>query len=70
MEHLEQFAENLRLQRHRRHLSQESLGEASLLHRTEVGLLERRERDPQLATIVKLARGLKIEPAELLTGIR
>jgi transcriptional regulator with XRE-family HTH domain len=70
VEHLEQFAENLRVHRHRRHLSQEALGEASLLHRTEVGLLERRERDPQLATIVKLARGLEIEPGELLAEIR
>jgi transcriptional regulator with XRE-family HTH domain len=39
------------------------------MHRTEVGLLERSERDPQLATIVKLARALGVEPAELLADV-
>jgi transcriptional regulator with XRE-family HTH domain len=66
---LEQFADNLRIQRHRRRFSQEALGEAASLHRTAIGMLERCERDPQLATIVKLARALEIEPGELLAGI-
>jgi transcriptional regulator with XRE-family HTH domain len=65
----EQFAANLRLHRRRRDLTQEALGAASSMHRTEIGLLERFERDPQLATIVKLARALEIKPAELLAGI-
>jgi transcriptional regulator with XRE-family HTH domain len=70
MEPRDKFAANLRKHRRRRNISQEELGAASSMHRTEVGLLERSERDPQLATIVKLARALEIEPAELLDGIR
>jgi transcriptional regulator with XRE-family HTH domain len=66
----DQFAANLRSYRRQRKLSQEALGTASSMHRTAIGLLERSERDPQLETIVKLARALKIEPAKLLAGIR
>jgi len=64
------FAKNLRDQRELRGLSQEELGEASDLHRTEISLLERGGRDPRLSTIVKLARGLKIPAATLLDSIR
>jgi transcriptional regulator with XRE-family HTH domain len=64
------FATNLQTYRRKRGLSQEALGAAASMHRTEIGLLERSERDPQLATIAKLARALKIEPAKLLAGIR
>jgi transcriptional regulator with XRE-family HTH domain len=70
MEPREQFAANLRKHRRLRNLSQEALGAASSMHRTEVGLLERSERDPQLATIVKLARALEIAPADLLADVR
>jgi transcriptional regulator with XRE-family HTH domain len=36
---------------------------------SEVSRLERSQRDPRLATIVKLAKALKIPPAKLLDGI-
>lgn len=65
----EQFAENLRTARKRAGLSQEGLGDATDLHRTEISLLERAERDPRLATIVKLARGLGVNAADLLRGV-
>lgn len=66
-----QFAENLRNQRGRVGLSQEALGHACNVHRTEISLLERCERMPRLDTIVRLARGLGLSsPAELLDGIR
>jgi len=65
----ERFARNLRAQRHRRGLSQEALGAACGLHRTEISLLERAQREPRLSTIVRLARGLEVRPAELLRGI-
>jgi XRE family transcriptional regulator, regulator of sulfur utilization len=64
-----QFAANLRAQRERRGLSQEALGFASGLHRTEISLLERAGRDPRLSTIVRLAYGLEIPPARLLRRI-
>lgn len=63
------FARNLRDQRARRGLSQEALAHACGLHRTEISLLERAAREPRLSTIVRLARGLQLLPAELLRGI-
>lgn len=69
MEPKEQFAANLRAQRARLRLSQEDLAQASSLHRTAIGMIERCERDPQLETIVKLARALEVPPASLLAGI-
>jgi transcriptional regulator with XRE-family HTH domain len=69
MEARRQFAQNLREQRIRLGLSQEALGDACGLHRTEISLLERSGRDPRLSTIVKLARALQIRPAKLLRGI-
>jgi transcriptional regulator with XRE-family HTH domain len=53
-----------------RELSQEALGYRADLHRTEVSLLERGLREPRLATIVRVARALKVPPSELLEGIR
>ena len=69
MEPRQQFAANLVAARERRGLSQEALGLEVGLHRTEVSLLERAGRDPRLATIVKLARGLGVPPKELLEDI-
>jgi len=65
----QQFAANLRRQRLRRGLSQEALGHAAGLHRTEISLLERAGRDPRLSTITRLARALEIKAATLLNGI-
>jgi transcriptional regulator with XRE-family HTH domain len=63
------FARNLREQRQRAGLSQERLAYVCNLHRTEISLLERGEREPRLSTIVRLARGLDVPPAALLEGI-
>lgn len=70
MEPRERFAHNLRRERKRLDISQEELGFRCDLHRTEISLLERGQRDPRLATIVKLARALDVKVAELLKGIR
>jgi transcriptional regulator with XRE-family HTH domain len=69
MEPHERFARNLVARRRAAGLSQEALGFRCDLHRTEVSLLERARREPRLSTIVRLARGLGIRPAELLDGI-
>jgi transcriptional regulator with XRE-family HTH domain len=63
------FARNLRAERQRLELSQEALGYSCNLDTSEVSRLERSQRDPRLATIVKLARALGIPPAKLLDGI-
>lgn len=70
MEPRQRFADNLRSARQAAGLSQEALGDATELHRTEISLLERAERDPRLITIVKLARGLGISASDLLKGVK
>ena len=69
MEPRQRFARNVRAERERRGLSQEALGHACGLHRTEISLLERAGRDPRLSTIVKVARALHVPPSFLLDGI-
>lgn len=65
----DRFSENLRRCRRRSGLSQEKLGYRASLHRTEIGLLERGARIPQLDTILKLSGGLSISPCELIKGM-
>lgn len=60
---------NLREARHRAGLSQEALGRASSLHRTEVALIERGRRTPLADTLVKLTTALGVPVDELLDGI-
>jgi transcriptional regulator with XRE-family HTH domain len=69
MDAREQFATNLRAERKRLKLSQEALGHSCDLNMSEISRLERSQRDPRLATIVKLAKALEIPPARLLDGI-
>jgi transcriptional regulator with XRE-family HTH domain len=65
----ERFSVNLRQARIKAGISQEALGEACELHRTEISLLERAGREPRLATLVKLAGALETTPAALCAGI-
>jgi transcriptional regulator with XRE-family HTH domain len=65
----EKFGENLLILRRRAGLSQESLGFAAGLHRTEVGQLERGDRLPRIDTLLKLAGALAVPPGDLLRGI-
>lgn len=65
----EQFAKNLRQARLGLGFSQEELAERCRLHATEISRLERAVREPRLSTIVRVAQGLKIAPADLLSGI-
>lgn len=63
------FGSHLRACRKRAKISQEELGEITALHRTEISLLERGQREPRLSTIVKLADALSVPLEELLVGI-
>jgi transcriptional regulator with XRE-family HTH domain len=63
------FGDRLRACRNRAEISQEALGEMTALHRTEIGPLERGEREPRLSTIVKLAGVLEVSPHGLVGGI-
>jgi transcriptional regulator with XRE-family HTH domain len=61
---------NIRAHRHRLGLTQEELAYDSGLHPVELGRAERGTRDLRVSTVVKIARGLGVAPAELLKGIR
>lgn len=63
------FAANVGRIRERRGLTQEQLGWAAGLHQTAVARIESGERRPTLDTILKLAAGLEVPPAELFDGI-
>ncbi len=66
---VDRFAVNLRRTRLERRLSQQDLASRSRLHRTEISLLERGEREPRLSTLVRLAHALDVPVSALLDGI-
>jgi transcriptional regulator with XRE-family HTH domain len=49
-------------------MTQEALAHAAGLHWTYVGQVERGERNLSYKNVLKLARGLGLEPAELVRG--
>ena len=65
----QRFAENMRRSRERRGFSQQTLAFRCGLHRTEISLLERGDRDPRLSTLVRLARALECTPSSLLEDV-
>ena len=69
MDPRKQLGRNVRAARERSGASQVRLAAAAGMHRTEISLLERGERDARLSTIVRLARALGIGPGELLAGL-
>jgi transcriptional regulator with XRE-family HTH domain len=65
----DQLGANIREIRRAAGLSQMELSDRCGLHFSEISRLERGGRDARLSTIVKLARGLGVSPAELLAGV-
>lgn len=59
---------HLREQRYARGLSQEDFAALLGVHRTYMGAVERGERNLTLRTIEGIAKRLKIDPLELITG--
>lgn len=64
------FGERVRTLRHERGWSQEKLAEASGLHWTYVGQVERGRRNVTLHNIIKLAEGLEVDPGELVRELK
>ena len=62
------FGRAMRDFRRGRGLSQEQLGYDSGLHRTYIGGIERGERNPSLANILRIAEALGVSPSELLAA--
>lgn len=64
------FGETVKAVRERRKLSQEALADAARLHRTHISLIERGARSVRLDTVERLARALRVQPAELMPMIQ
>ena len=64
------FAATVKARRLAEGLTQNHVAHWSGLDVAEVSRLERGVREPKLWTIVRLARGLGVEPAELLDDLR
>ncbi|MGN6189709.1 MAG: helix-turn-helix domain-containing protein [Conexibacter sp.] len=62
------LGQRLRRLREAAHLSQERLADRAGVHFTYVGQIERGERNPTYKNLLKLARGLRLPPAELVGG--
>ena len=60
---------NVRVQRLRRKLTQEQLGELADIHYTFVGHIERGTKLPSLLVLCRIARALGAAPSSLLKGI-
>jgi transcriptional regulator with XRE-family HTH domain len=66
----EQFSRNMLVVRERAGISQEEWAELSDLCLRSISPLETEGRMARVDTVIKLAGGLDLEPAELLKGIR
>lgn len=66
-EKLERFGKHIREIRLQNNMTQEALAEASALHPTYIGGIERGERNLSLANILKLADALGVRPSALLS---
>lgn len=60
------FGNRLRDLRAEHGLSQDDLSRATDVHSTSIGRFERGAREPRLTTIMRLARGLDVQPGDLI----
>lgn len=63
------FARNLLQARERAGLSQEALADRADMHRNEISLLERAQREPKIGTVARLAKALGVTSCDLLKGL-
>lgn len=66
---LARFGANVRSARERLGLSQMDASLKLDVHVTQLARIETGKRNPSLSTIVKIARGLEVEPSVLLAGL-
>jgi len=64
---LQQIGDRIRERRIARKLTQADLADKCGLHRTFVGSVERGERNVAVLSLRKIAKALRVTPAELLT---
>jgi transcriptional regulator with XRE-family HTH domain len=63
------FGVNLRWARERAGISQEALANNAHVDRAAISVFERGKRNPNLRTLLRLARALEIPPGALLRGV-
>jgi transcriptional regulator with XRE-family HTH domain len=63
------FGERLKELRGELDLSQDDVAREADIHPTAIGRLERGSREPRLTTILRVARGLGVNPSELLDDL-
>jgi transcriptional regulator with XRE-family HTH domain len=63
------FGVNLRWARERASISQEALANDARVDRAAISVFERGKRNPNLRTLLRLARALELPPAVLLRGV-
>jgi transcriptional regulator with XRE-family HTH domain len=63
------FGANLRAARKQAELSQEALAYEAEVDRAAISVYERGGREPNLRTVLKLARALRLSPVVLLDGV-
>lgn len=66
MDILDVFANNLKIYRTKKGLSQEELAFRAELHRTYISAVERKKKNISIRNIEKIAKALEIEPYKLL----
>jgi transcriptional regulator with XRE-family HTH domain len=64
------FGERIRTHRQALGISQEALADRAGVHWTFLGQVERGQRNLTLHNILKLAAGLKVDPGELIQGLK
>jgi transcriptional regulator with XRE-family HTH domain len=64
------FGQRVRARRHELEMSQEALAASAGLHWTFVGQVERGRRNLTLHNILKLAAALKLDPSDLVQGLK
>ena len=63
------FGREIRRRREALGMTLEQLAESSKLTPNYIGTIENGKRDPSLSTVLALARGLRVPPAELFGGL-
>jgi transcriptional regulator with XRE-family HTH domain len=63
------FGERVRAQREAQGLSQEALAAQAGVHWTFLGQVERGRRNLSLHNLLKIAKGLGVDPGELVQGL-
>jgi len=66
----EQLGERIRDHRNEQGLSQEKLAQRCNVHWTFLGQIERGQRNLRLNNLLKIADGLKVDPGELVRGLK